>query len=155
MANWFSEIGGWFHHQETAIQQIFKRVEPLVGKAEPIVAEIATVAGAFPKGTPAGGILAGIAKYLAKATPDTAAIASFVKANESAPLPNILHNAGVLALSLDPSIKTSNPVLKDLDLAVQLAYNTLAQKNPTVSQNSTVAAITTPAAPAAGAAAKG
>jgi hypothetical protein len=88
----------------------------------------ATVAAAAegPAGVLPAALLAGLSTYLGKAATDAGAVDAFFKANESAPIPNMLHNAAVVAVANTP--KAVGADISDIDTAVQIVYSTVKQK---------------------------
>ena len=131
----FATIGGWFKKQEAAVEKLFHRIEPLVEKAEPIVEEIAAVAASAAAGDPASpeaATLHAVSGYLTKAVGVESVVDAFVKANQNAPLNNVLHNAATLALQYTHGEASS--AVSDIDTAVQLAYSTYKQTSASAAQ---------------------
>jgi len=127
--NIFSKLEGWFKKEQTALAALFKRIEPLVAEAEPIVKTLsAVVAGAAvldPALAPEAGILNAVTGFVAKATADETVAATFAEANATAPLKSVLLNAASLVLS--KTTKTTATQVSDFDTAAQLAYATVKQ----------------------------
>jgi hypothetical protein len=125
----FTTIEGWFKKEKTQLEKLFQRIEPLIAKAEPIVKEVATVAAAAASaeavGAPAA-ILTAVADYLNKTVAVSSVVDGFLKANETAPVNNLLHNTAALALQFTPGVGATD--LSDVDTAVQLAYSAVKEQ---------------------------
>ena len=125
--NLFSFIEGWFTKEKVSLDKLFKRIEPLVAKAEPIVkevAEVATEGAALESGAP-GALLLGIAKYLDKTIPVADVVDNFLKVNATTPINSLLHNTAALALQYTHGDASTD--ISDIDTAVQLAYSAVKQ----------------------------
>ena len=148
--NFFHNASAWFSHVfgviGNDIQVVLGNVGPLVTEALPIVTEISAVVSGVNAATP-NATLTAIQGFLSKTITDTNVVNSFIQANTGVPLANVLNNAAVLALSHTKGV--TNTVLKDLQLAVQLAYAAYAAQHPATTGNKTVAAIAVPVVKAA------
>jgi hypothetical protein len=127
--NIFAKLEGFFKKEQTALAALFKRIAPLVSEAEPIVkaisACVSTAAVLDPALAPEASILSAVTGFVAKATADETAAATFATANASAPLKSVLLNAASLVLS--KTTKTNATAVSDFDTAAQLAYATVKQ----------------------------
>lgn len=142
--DFFHNADAWFEHIFGVIgkdiQIALNNVGPLVTEALPIVTEISAVVAGVNAATP-NATLTAIESFLTKTIADTTVVNNFIVANTGVPLANVLNNAAVLALSHTKGV--TNTVLKDLQLAVQLAYAAYAAQHPATTGTKTVAAIAT------------
>jgi hypothetical protein len=123
LTNFFATIGNFFVEHENDFARALKKIEPFLEQALPIVSSIAVVAGAVASSDIGrrGEIIGKVGDYLKTVADEGIKVEAFIQKNADIPLPNLLHNAAVFALSF--TSKGAGAYLKDLDLAVQLAYN--------------------------------
>lgn len=140
--SFITSVGHFFEHlfgkSASIFEAVFSDVSKLTQAALPIVEAISGIANevAAQDGLATTSKIAG---YLGTVASDGAAVSSWVSANTGLPVMNVLHNAGVFALA--HTTGSTKVALKDLDLAVQLAYNVYSKQHPETTGSKTVAAI--------------
>jgi hypothetical protein len=115
------------------VQTILTDINALYKDAQPIVAALSAALGTAAILDPSSAITK-IEGVLRTFVTDSAAVEAWLVKNSGLSLPNLLQNAAVFALSFI----SGNSIVKDLQLAVQLAYNVFAAMNPTITGQSTV-----------------
>lgn len=146
--SFLSSIENFFHNLFGAktgavIQTVLTDIKTLYADAEPIVASISAVITAEDLVSPST-VLTKVSGVIATFEKDASKVNDWVTANAGLSIPMILQNAAVFALSSVSGVG----VLKDLQLACQLAFSVFAKLNPSTTGTATVAAIATaPAAP--------
>ena len=143
--SFFEKAGAWFSKLFGAagkdIQIAITNIAPLVTEAQTLIADISLVLVGVDTANPSA-VLTAIESFLTKASIPLSVVSSFLTANTGVPFANVLNNAATLALSYTKG--AANVVLKDLQLAVQLAYAAFSAKNPTTTGKQTVANISKP-----------
>ena len=129
----FGTSGGVFQKVLTEVSNLTKAALPYV---EELSTEIGDIAGLAP-----GDVLGKVETWLQRRISDAGKIEQFVQANSGAPIASALHNA--VSFVLNEVHGAGATLLKDADLAVQLAYNVFAAQHPAQTGGMTVAAVVT------------
>lgn len=150
--NIFEKIGNFFASlfngsKNDIIHQVLVDIETPIQKALPVVGEVSTELGDVAALTQ-DQLLEKASGILNKMEVGAEKIAEFLAANAAAPIPSFIHNLVVVALQFAPGVGIVATALKDLDLAVQFAFNIWSKEHPAVSGTATVAAVLTPASKA-------
>lgn len=138
--SFISSIEGFFKHlfggEADVVEEVITDIQVLYTKAVPVVTALSTVLTAEDALHP-DVYLEKVVGVLNTFVTDAEKVSTWVAANGGLTMANLLQNAAVFALSF----VTNNTILKDLQLAVQLAYNVYAALHPSTTGNSTVASL--------------
>ncbi len=121
LAHFFSSLFGRLGPTITAI---LHGVSNAVNLAQPIVEEIAAIAGALPPGPI---LVAKLEHFLAQYVADAPKIAAWAAQAATMPVQDVLRSAAALALS---ALVPDGTLRSDLNLAIELAYSAWKRLHP-------------------------